>query len=203
MFDEIFERFQENNPNPKTELNAPNAYTFCIAVLLSAQTTDKAVNKATLELFEIADSPEGMLKLGIDGLKSHIKTLGLYNNKAKNILLLSQKLIDKFHSNVPKSREDLESLAGIGRKSANVILNSLFDESYIAVDTHVFRVAKRLGLAKAQTPVQLEKELMAVVPRKFHKNAGNWLVLHGRYICQARKPQCDDCFLHDLCESAL
>jgi len=200
---EIFERFQDDNSNPKTELIACNEYTFCLAVLLSAQTTDKAVNKATLSLFEIANTPEKMLSIGIDVLKSHIKTLGLYNNKAKNIMLLSEKLIKEFNSEIPKSRDLLETLPGIGRKSANVIMNSLFNgEDCIAVDTHVIRLSNRLGLTKSKDPIDIEKDLIRLVPKKFHKNVSNWLVLHGRYICTAKNPKCNDCFLYDLCDYA-
>ena len=197
---EIFERLQSENPEPRCELNAPNNYTFSIAVLLSAQTTDKAVNKATKELFEIADSPEKMLAIGVKKLIEHIKILGFFNNKAKNIIKLSEILIEKHNSMIPDNREELEKLPGIGRKSANVILNHLFGQNTIAVDTHVLRVSNRLGLSKSKAPNDVEKDLLNVIPKKFHKNASDWLVLHGRYICLAKKPQCDECFLYDLCE---
>lgn len=197
---EIFERLQNENPSPETELNAPNNYTFSIAVLLSAQTTDKAVNKATKELFKIADSPEKMIAIGVEKLIEHIKNLGLFNNKAKNIIKLSEILIEKHNSMIPDNIEELEKLPGIGRKSANVILNHLFGQNTIAVDTHVLRVSNRLGLSKSKTPNDVEKDLLNVIPKKFHKNASDWLVLHGRYICLAKKPKCEECFLYDLCE---
>lgn len=199
---EIFERFREDNPNPTSELIAHNEYTFCIAVLLSAQSTDKGVNKATAELFKIADTPEKMLALGIDNLKEYIKTIGLYNNKAKNIMLLSEKLINEHNSKLPKTREELELLPGIGRKSANVIMNRLFRGECIAVDTHVLRVSNRLGLSKKKTPLEVEKDLLEIIPKEFHKNSSDWMVLHGRYVCSAKKPKCEDCFLSDLCNFA-
>lgn len=198
--EEVFERFKLENPNPTSELIAPNHFTFCVAVLLSAQTTDKAVNKATRELFKIADTPQKMLALGIDKLKEYIKSIGLYNNKAKNIMLLSQKLIDSYNSELPRTRDELEKLPGIGRKSANVIANRLFETDNIAVDTHVLRVSNRIGLTKSKTPLDVEKDLIKVIPQKFHRNASDWIVLHGRYICVAKKPKCNECFLFDLCE---
>lgn len=199
--EEIFERFKSENPSPASELIAPNHFTFAVAVLLSAQTTDKAVNKATPELFRIADTPQKMLKLGIDKLKEYIKSIGLYNNKAKNIILLSQKLIDSYNSELPQSRDELEKLPGIGRKSANVIANRLFGTDNIAVDTHVLRVSNRIGLSKSKNPTNVEKDLINVVPNRFYKNTSDWLVLHGRYICTAKKPKCNECFLFDLCET--
>ncbi len=198
--EEIFERFKSENPNPTSELIAPNYFTFAVAVLLSAQTTDKSVNKATPTLFKIADTPQKMLKLGIDKLKEYIRSIGLYNNKAKNIMLLSQKLIDSYNSELPQSRDELEKLPGIGRKSANVIANRLFGADNIAVDTHVLRVSNRIGLSKSKNPLNIEKDLINVVPKQFHKNASDWIVLHGRYICTAKKPKCSECFLFDLCE---
>lgn len=198
--EEVFERFKLENPNPTSELIAPNHFTFCVAVLLSAQTTDKAVNKATRELFKIADTPQKMLALGIDKLKEYIKSIGLYNNKAKNIMLLSKKLIDSYNSELPQTRDELEKLPGIGRKSANVISNRLFETDNIAVDTHVLRVSNRIGLTKSKTPLDVEKDLIKVIPQKFHRNASDWIVLHGRYICVAKKPKCNECFLFDLCE---
>ena len=197
---EIFERFKERNPNPKSELISVNNYTFCIAVLLSAQATDKSVNKATINLFKVADTPEKMIGLGVDGLKSYIKTIGLFNNKAKNIIALSEVLVKKHNSEIPNARDILETLPGIGRKSANVIMNELFDGTYVAVDTHVLRVANRLGLSNKQTPLGVEEDLLKILPEKFHKNASHWLVLHGRYICKAQHPACTNCFLNDLCE---
>ena len=198
--EEIFERFKSENPNPTSELVSPNNFTFAVAVLLSAQTTDKAVNKVTPMLFKVADTPQKMLALGIDKLKEYIKSIGLYNNKAKNIMLLSQKLIDSYNSELPRSRNELEKLPGIGRKSANVIANQLFGTDNIAVDTHVLRVSNRLGLSKSKNPINVEKDLINIVPKQFHKNASDWIVLHGRYICTAKKPKCNDCFLFDLCE---
>ena len=198
--EEIFERFKSENPNPTSELVSPNNFTFAVAVLLSAQTTDKAVNKVTPMLFKVADTPQKMLDLGIDKLKEYIKSIGLYNNKAKNIMLLSQKLIDSYNSELPRSRDELEKLPGIGRKSANVIANQLFGTDNIAVDTHVLRVSNRLGLSKSKNPINVEKDLINIVPKQFHKNASDWIVLHGRYICTAKKPKCNDCFLFDLCE---
>ena len=198
--EEIFERFKSENPNPTSELVSPNNFTFAVAVLLSAQTTDKAVNKVTPMLFKVADTPQKMLDLGIDKLKEYIKSIGLYNNKAKNIMLLSQKLIDSYNSELPRSRDELEKLPGIGRKSANVIANQLFGTDNIAVDTHVLRVSNRLGLSKSKSPIDVEKDLINIVPKQFHKNASDWIVLHGRYICTAKKPKCNDCFLFDLCE---
>lgn len=198
--EEIFERFKSENPNPTSELVSPNNFTFAVAVLLSAQTTDKAVNKVTPMLFKVADTPQKMLALGIDKLKKYIKSIGLYNNKAKNIMLLSQKLIDSYNSELPRSRDELEKLPGIGRKSANVIANQLFGTDNIAVDTHVLRVSNRLGLSKSKNPIDVEKDLINIVPKQFHKNASDWIVLHGRYICTAKKPKCNDCFLFDLCE---
>ncbi|MDR1289084.1 MAG: endonuclease III [Holosporales bacterium] len=195
----IFQFLASHNPNPKSELVAKNEYTFCIAVLLSAQATDRAVNKATLDLFQIADSPESMLKLGLDELKKYIKTIGLYNSKASNIIALSEILISQFDSKIPRARDDLEKLPGIGRKSANVILNSLFGEDVIAVDTHVLRVSKRLGLTKSDNRLQVEQDLLKIIPKKFYKNASDWLVLHGRYICRANSPRCSECFLRNLC----
>lgn len=198
--EEIFERFKSENPNPTSELVSPNNFTFAVAVLLSAQTTDKAVNKVTPMLFKVADTPQKMLDLGIDKLKEYIKSIGLYNNKAKNIMLLSQKLIDSYNSELPRSRDELEKLPGIGRKSANVIANQLFGTDNIAVDTHVLRVSNRLGLSKSKNPIDVEKDLINIVPKQFHKNASDWIVLHGRYICTAKKPKCNECFLFDLCE---
>ncbi|MDR3031360.1 MAG: endonuclease III [Holosporales bacterium] len=197
---EIFERFEIENPDPKSDLIANNEYTFCIAVLLSAQTTDKAVNKATKELFKIADSPEKMLELGEEKLRDFIKILGFHNTKSKNIILLSKMLVDKYNSKIPNNREDLEKLPGIGRKSANVILNRVFKLDYIGVDTHVLRVSNRIGLSDHKTPLEVERALLNVVPKEFHKYVSDWLVLHGRYICTAKKPNCSHCFLHDLCE---
>lgn len=200
--EEIFERFEQENPNPTSELIAPNDFTFAVAVLLSAQTTDKAVNKVTANLFECADTPEKMVALGIDKLKDCIRSLGFYNNKAQNVIAMSQKIIDEYDSKLPTSRDELEKLPGIGRKSANVIANKLFGANTIAVDTHVLRVSKRLGLTNENDPIKVENDLLQKTPKRFHKNASDWIVLHGRYICTAKKPKCEECFLYDLCSWA-
>ncbi len=197
----IVKIFEQLNPNPQCELNFVNAYTLLVAVVLSAQSTDKGVNKATENLFKIADSPQKMLTLGIDGLKEHIKTIGLYNNKAKSIMSLSQDLVTKFNGNVPHSRADLESLAGVGRKTANVVLNVWFNEPTIAVDTHVFRIAHRLGLSNGKTPNDVEKDLNNLLEPKYAKNANHWFVLFGRYTCKAQKPLCETCPIKHLCNS--
>ena len=198
---EIMEIFAKLNPNPQCELNFSNAYTLLVAVVLSAQSTDKGVNKATEELFKVVDTPQKMLDLGEDGLKKHIKTIGLYNNKAKSIMSLSKDLVEKFNGEVPHNRESLESLAGVGRKTANVVLNVWFDEPTIAVDTHVFRVAHRLELSNGKTPLDVEKDLLKVLPAEYAKNANHWLVLFGRYTCKAQKPDCGNCPLVHLCHS--
>lgn len=196
----IFLRFRKNNPHPTTELHYRNHFELLIAVILSAQATDQSVNKATKQLFQAASTPEKMVKLGEKKLRDYIKTIGLYMNKAKNIIGSSQLLIEKFHSQVPREREDLESLPGVGRKTANVILNTCFNEPTIAVDTHIFRVANRIGLAKGKTPLAVEKQLDKNIPAEFKHNAHHWLVLHGRYVCVARKPHCPTCIIRDLCE---
>jgi endonuclease-3 len=200
---EVFRRFQQQNPEPKGELNSVNAYTFLVAVILSAQATDVGVNKATEKLFQIADTPEKMVRLGITKLKNHIKTIGLYNAKAENVMAMSQTLIEKYDSQVPDTMEDLISLAGVGRKTANVVLNIIFGQPTIAVDTHVFRVSNRLGLAKGETVEQIEGKLERVVPPEYKRHAHHWLILHGRYVCKARNPQCSDCLLADLCPSKI
>ncbi len=200
--EEIFERLKRENQNPTSELIAPNDFTFAVAVLLSAQTTDKMVNKVTEALFAIADTPEKMLILGIDTLKEYIHSLGFFNNKAKNVIALSEVLIEKYNSQIPATRDELEKLPGIGRKSANVIANRLFGADTIAVDTHVLRVSRRIGLSNTHDPVSVEKDLLNVIPQKFHKNTSDWLVLHGRYVCTSKKPKCADCCLFDLCEMA-
>lgn len=197
---EIFLRFQKANPHPKTELIYHNHFELLLAVILSAQATDKSVNKATVHLFKIANTPEKILALGESKLKTYIKTIGLYSTKAKNIMRACHLLVDKFHSRVPHDRADLESLPGVGRKTANVILNTCFGEPTIAVDTHIFRVANRTGLAKGKTPLEVEKQLNKVIPDEFKRNAHHWLVLHGRYVCTARKPHCPECLIRDLCE---
>ncbi|MBX9805452.1 MAG: endonuclease III [Alphaproteobacteria bacterium] len=196
---ELFARLATQNPNPQTELAYTNSYTLLVAVMLSAQSTDTGVNKATKDLFPVADTPQKMLGLGLDGLVSHIKTIGLYPTKAKNIIAMSQILINRFEGQIPRSREDLESLPGVGRKTANVVLNVAFQEPTIPVDTHIFRVANRLKLACGKTPLEVEKGLEKAIPEKFRVHAHHWLILHGRYVCKARVPQCPTCVLNDLC----
>jgi endonuclease-3 len=193
------EIFRQKDPNPRCELAFSNAYTLLVAVVLSAQTTDKGVNRATEKLFKIADTPQKMLDLGIDGLKEHIKTIGLYNNKAKNIISLSQDLVEKHNGVVPFDRQALENLAGVGRKTANVVLNVWFGEPTLAVDTHVFRVAHRLEMSMGRTPLEVEKDLLKVLPNELAKNANHWLVLFGRYICKAQNPDCMHCPIDHYC----
>ncbi len=199
---EIFEIFKELNPNPRAELDYINDFTFLIAILLSAQATDKGVNKATPALFAVADSPKKMLDLGLDNLKEYIKTIGLYNNKAKNIIALSEILHTQHNGKVPTKTEELEKLPGIGRKSANVFLNTIYDKPVIAVDTHVMRTSNVIGLTDKKTPLDIEADLYKRVPKEYHIHTSNWLVLHGRYICVARKPKCDNCPISTLCENA-
>ncbi len=196
----IFERFKKLNPHPRTELQYKNHFELLIAVMLSAQATDVSVNKATPALFAVADTPEKMLDLGENGLKKYIKNIGLYNNKAKNIIKTCKLLIENFNSQPPKDRELLESLPGVGRKTANVILNVAFQKPTLAVDTHIFRVARRIGLAIGKTPRRVEDELVTIIPKKYLRPAAHWLILHGRYICVARKPKCPQCPINDLCE---
>ncbi|MFO1373479.1 MAG: endonuclease III [Agitococcus sp.] len=198
---EVFSRLQQQNPKPTTELVYNSPFELLIAVILSAQATDVSVNKATAKLYPIANTPQKILALGLDGLKSYIKTIGLYNSKAANIMTTCQILIDKHQGQVPHQREDLEALAGVGRKTANVVLNTAFGEPTIAVDTHIFRVANRLGLANSKTVDGVEKQLLANVPNQYKLDAHHWLILHGRYVCTARKPQCETCLLADLCPS--
>lgn len=200
QIEQIFEIFAESITNPKSELIYKNNFTFCVAVILSAQSTDKGVNKITPALFAVAPTPHEMLNLGIDGLKEHIKTIGLFNNKAKNIIAFSNAIKDNFNNEIPQTREQLEALPGIGRKTANVILNELFGFAYIAVDTHVLRVSNRLGLSRGKTPKTVEVDLELNLPKKYHKNASNYLVLHGRYVCKAQKPECKTCNLRHICE---
>ncbi len=197
--DEIFRRLSIANPNPRTELDSVNAFTFLVAVVLSAQTTDKGVNKATAPLFKKVRTPQEMLDLGEEGLKSYVKTIGLYNGKAKNIMALSKALVENFSGKVPSSREDLMQLPGVGRKTANVVLNAVFNQPVVAVDRHVLRVSNRIGLAKGETPEEIESQLMKVVPQKWLNHAHHWLVLHGRYICTARAPKCAKCGIRELC----
>lgn len=197
---EIFLRFQQANPHPTTELQYRDPFELLIAVILSAQATDISVNKATVKLYPIANTPEKLLELGELQLKEHIKTIGLYNTKAVNIIKTCKILIEQHGSIVPNNREALEKLPGVGRKTANVILNTYFGEPVIAVDTHIFRVANRIGLAKGKTPLEVEMKLLKVIPPEFKHDAHHWLILHGRYTCIARKPKCPECLIKDLCE---
>lgn len=196
---EIMRIFEQNDPNPRCELNYCNAYTLLVAVVLSAQSTDKGVNRATEALFKVADTPQKMLDLGLDGLKNYIKTIGLYNNKAKSIMSLSADLVQKYQGVVPHDRAALEALAGVGRKTANVVLNVWFHEPTLAVDTHVFRVAHRLDMSQGKTPLEVEKDLVKVLPPAYAQNANHWLVLFGRYICKAVKPECEKCPIRSYC----
>jgi len=196
---EFFARLRAHNPEPKTELAYVNAYTLLVAVVLSAQATDKGVNKATGPLFKKVDSPEKMVKLGEAGLTEYIKTIGLFRNKAKNVIALSKALIENHDGTVPREREALEALPGVGRKTANVVLNVAFGEPTIAVDTHIFRVSNRTGLAPGKTPYDVEMALEKIVPDEFRLHAHHWLILHGRYVCMARKPLCPVCVVRDLC----
>ncbi len=197
---EAFGRFQAANPVPKGELEHINPFTLLVAVVLSAQATDAGVNKATPALFRLADTPEKMVALGEERVRDLIKTIGLYRNKAKNVIALSQKLIAEHGSRVPRTQEALEALPGVGRKTANVVLNIAFGEPTIAVDTHVFRVGNRTGLATGKTPFEVEEKLDEVVPAKYKLHAHHWLILHGRYICLARRPLCEQCLIADLCK---
>lgn len=196
---EFFARLQKINPEPKGELFYTNEFTLLVAVVLSAQATDIGVNKATGALFDVADTPEKMVALGEDKIRDYIKTIGLFNSKAKNVYALSQLLIDEHDSKVPETRDELVQLPGVGRKTANVVLNMAFGQPTIAVDTHLFRVGNRTGMAKAKTPNQTEKILEKKIPDEFKLHAHHWLILHGRYICKARKPDCPNCPVNDLC----
>lgn len=197
--EEVFRRFQAANPEPKGELHSVNDYTLLVAVVLSAQATDEGVNRATRTLFAIADSPQKMVALGEDKLRDYIKTIGLFRGKAKNVIALSRQLIEKHDGKVPDDRAALEALPGVGRKTANVILNSAFGHPTIAVDTHLFRLGNRMGLAPGKTPYEVEMKLMKVVPEAYGRHAHHWLILHGRYVCKARKPECWRCIVADLC----
>jgi len=199
---EIFERLEKHNPEPQGELHYVNVFTLLVAVVLSAQATDVGVNRATGPLFAIADTPQKMLALGEEKVRDYVKTIGLYRNKAKNVILLSQQLIDEFNGEVPRTREELEKLPGVGRKTANVVLNIAFGEETIAVDTHLFRLANRLRLAPGRTPLEVELGLEKAVPKRFRRHAHHWLILHGRYICKAVRPECEKCVVSDLCTSA-
>ncbi|MCH1921531.1 endonuclease III [Shewanella sp. A3A] len=197
---QILERLRAENPHPKTELNYSNPFELLVAVTLSAQATDVSVNKATDKLFPVANTPAAIVALGVDGLKQYIKTIGLFNNKAVNVVALSQILLDKYHGEVPEDREALESLPGVGRKTANVVLNTAFGWPTIAVDTHIFRVSNRTKFAIGKDVVEVEHKLLKVVPAEFKVDVHHWLILHGRYTCIARKPRCGSCIIEDLCE---
>jgi endonuclease-3 len=197
---EIFSRLQTANPRPTTELTYSTPFELLLAVMLSAQATDVSVNKATTKLFHVANTPDTVLKLGIQGLKSYIKTVGLYNSKANNIIKTCQILLAQHQGQVPSTRKALESLPGVGRKTTNVILNTAFGHPTIAVDTHIFRVCNRTRIAPGQTVLEVEKKLLRVIPAEFKRNAHHWLILHGRYTCTARKPKCSQCMIQDLCE---
>ncbi len=200
--EEVFARLAKINPEPKGELEHVNAYTLLVAVVLSAQSTDAGVNKATRALFKVADTPQKMIALGEEALREYVKTIGLYRNKAKNIILLSQLLMSRHGGVVPSDRDALVQLPGVGRKTANVVLNMAFGEKTMAVDTHVFRVSHRLGLAKGKTPEDVEEELLKIIPEKYLYHAHHWLILHGRYTCLARQPKCAVCPIADLCTSS-
>ncbi len=195
----FFSRLRGANPEPKGELDYINPYTLLVAVVLSAQSTDVGVNKATAKLFQVAKTPPEMLDLGLDGLKDYIKTIGLFNNKAKAIIGLSEKLVQEFDGRVPEDRESLESLPGVGRKTANVVLNIAFGQETCAVDTHIFRLSNRTGLAPGKTPLEVERGLEKAIPALYRRHAHHWLILHGRYVCKARKPECAACLVRDLC----
>ena len=197
---EILTRLREQNPNPTTELEYNSPFELLIAVILSAQATDKGVNKATAKLFPVANTPQAILDLGLEGLKEYIKTIGLYNSKAENIIKTCRDLVEKHNGKVPESREALEVLAGVGRKPANVVLNTAFGHPTIAVDTHIFRVCNRTNFAPGKDVVKVEEKLLKVVPKEFKVDVHHWLILHGRYTCTARKPRCGACIIEDLCE---
>lgn len=197
---EIFTRWRAANPHPTTELNYRTPFELLIAVILSAQATDKGVNKATALLFPVANTPQAILDLGLEGLKSHIRTIGLYNSKAENIIRTCRILVEQWQGEVPHERAALEALPGVGRKTANVVLNTAFGEPTIAVDTHIFRVANRTGIAPGKTPLAVETRLLKVVPAEFKRDAHHWLILHGRYTCIARIPKCGQCLIADLCD---
>ena len=196
---EFFERLRNFNPNPRTELQYDSPFELLIAVILSAQATDVGVNKATRRLYPVANTPEAILELGEQGLKQYIRTIGLFNTKAANIIKTCRLLVEKHDSQVPEDRKALEALPGVGRKTANVVLNTAFGHPTIAVDTHIFRVSNRTGLAPGKTPLAVEKKLLKVVPEAFRSDAHHWLILHGRYTCLARTPRCEDCIVADLC----
>ncbi|ROT98326.1 endonuclease III [Marinobacter sp. R17] len=197
---QIFERLKAANPNPTTELVYSNPFELLIAVILSAQATDVGVNKATAKLFPVANTPEAILALGVDGLKEYIKTIGLFNSKAENVIKTCRALVEQHNSVVPETREALEALPGVGRKTANVVLNTAFGQPTMAVDTHIFRVSNRTGIAPGKNVLEVEKRLVRLVPKPYRQDAHHWLILHGRYTCTARKPKCGSCIIEDLCE---
>lgn len=196
----IFQRFKENNPSPTTELEYHTPFELLVAVILSAQATDVSVNKATGPLFKKANTPETIYKLGVEGLKKYIRSIGLFNTKAENIIKTCKILLDQHDAQVPNQRKALEALPGVGRKTANVILNTAFGEATMAVDTHIFRVSNRINLAPGKTPLEVEKKLLKFVPKDYLHDAHHWLILHGRYTCVARNPKCGECLIFDLCE---
>jgi len=197
---EIFTRLRDNNPNPETELEFTTPFELVVAVALSAQATDVSVNKATRKLFPVANTPQAIYDLGEDGLKEYIKTIGLFNSKAKHVIKMCRILLDKHDSVVPETREELEELPGVGRKTANVVLNTAFRQIAMAVDTHIFRVSNRTNMAPGKDVLEVEKRLIRLVPKEFLMDAHHWLILHGRYVCTARKPKCGSCMIEDLCE---
>jgi len=196
----IFARLKAANPEPRTELEYSSPFQLLVAVMLSAQATDRSVNRATAELFRVAPDAPAMLALGVAGLSEHIRSIGLFNTKARNVIATCKALVERYAGEVPASREALEALPGVGRKTANVVLNVAFGESTIAVDTHIFRVANRTGLAPGKTPLEVEMRLLETVPEEYRRHAHHWLILHGRYVCIARKPGCPECIIADLCE---
>ena len=197
---EIFSRWRDANPKPTTELNNNNSFELLIAVILSAQATDVGVNKATDKLYPVANTPESIYALGVAGLSEYIKTIGLYNSKAKNVIATCKMLIELHDSQVPDNREDLEALPGVGRKTANVVLNTAYGQPTMAVDTHIYRISNRTKIAPGKNVLEVEKRLLRVIPKEFLVDAHHWLILHGRYVCTARKPKCDQCIISDLCE---
>lgn len=197
---EIFTRWREQNPKPTTELNYQSPFELLIAVILSAQATDVGVNKATDKLYPVANTPQSILDLGLTGLKKYVKTIGLYNTKAANIMKTCQMLIEQHAGEVPEDRESLEALPGVGRKTANVVMNTAFGQPTIAVDTHIFRVSNRTGIAPGKNVVEVERRLIKFIPDEFKLDAHHWLILHGRYVCKARSPECSNCIIQDLCE---
>jgi endonuclease-3 len=197
---EIFRRWRDENPNPQTELNYTSSFELLISVILSAQATDISVNKATAKLYPVANTPEAIYNLGVDGLKQYIKTIGLYNTKAVNVIKTCKILKMDYNSEVPQTREALEALPGVGRKTANVVLNTAFRQIAMAVDTHIFRISNRTGIAPGKNVLEVEKRLIRLVPEEFLMDAHHWLILHGRYVCLARKPRCGSCLIEDLCE---